>query len=130
MNSIPQTLLLLLQATPSPTPAPTGGGSTALTAFLFQLFAIGAIVYFLMIRPQQKQRRQHEERLRNLKRGDTIVTTGGIVGEVVHLKESMKDGTAQKGMDDHVTIKSGDSRLIVERGRIARVVGDTPAKAS
>ncbi|MGQ0764582.1 MAG: preprotein translocase subunit YajC [Gemmatimonadota bacterium] len=128
MNSIPQHMLLLLQA--SPTPAPTGGGGIALTGFLFQLFAIGAIVYFLMIRPQQKQRRQHEERLRNLKRGDTIVTNGGIVGEVVHIKDSMKDGAAQKGMDDHITIKSGESRLIVERGRIARVVGETPAKAS
>jgi preprotein translocase subunit YajC len=74
-----------------------------------------------MFRPQQKARKQHEERLRNLKKGDTVVTTGGIVGEVVHMKESQKDGAAQKSMDDHITIKSGDSRMIVERGRIARV---------
>jgi preprotein translocase subunit YajC len=99
-----------------------GGGSTMLP-FLFQIAAIFAIFYFLMIRPQQKQRRDHEERLRNLKKGDEIVTAGGIVGEVVHLRESSKDGKVEKTMEDRVTIKSGESRLIVERGRIARVNG-------
>ena len=81
------------------------------------------VIYFLMIRPQQKQRKQHEERLRNLKRGDRIVTAGGIVGEVVHLKEAQKDGQPARSMEDEVTIKSAESRLIVERGRIARVLG-------
>jgi preprotein translocase subunit YajC len=100
----------------------TGGGSTMLP-FLFQIAAIFAIFYFLMIRPQQKQRREHEERLRNLKKGDEIVTAGGIVGEVVHLKEAVKEGKVEKTMEDRVTIKSGESRLVVERGRIARVNG-------
>jgi preprotein translocase subunit YajC len=99
-----------------------GGGSTMLP-FLFQIAAIFAIFYFLMIRPQQKQRRDHEERLRNLKKGDEIVTAGGIVGEVVHLRESAKDGKVEKSMEDRITIKSGESRLVVERGRIARVNG-------
>ena len=112
---------LLLQAQPS-------GGATSLLPFVFQVVAIFGIFYFLMIRPQQKQRRAHEERLRNLKRGDRIVTQGGIVGEVVHLKETVKDGTPQRSMEDEVTIKSAESRLIVERGRIARVVTpETPA---
>lgn len=100
----------------------TAAPSATLLPFLFQLAAIGGIFYFLMIRPQQKQRKTHEERLRNLKRGDTVVTAGGLVAEVMHLKEITKDGTPEKSMDDHVTIKSGDSRLIVERGRIARVL--------
>jgi preprotein translocase subunit YajC len=118
MTSLPDVVnFLLLQAAP-------GGGLGSLTPFLFQLAAISAIVYFLMIRPQQKQRKAHEERLRNLKRGDTIVTSGGIVAEVVHLKEAAKDGSTGREMEDHVTIKSGESRLIVERGRIARVLGD------
>jgi len=112
---------LLLQA--------TGGGSSPLLPFLFQIAAIFGIFYFLMIRPQQKQRKQHEERLRNLKRGDTIVTSGGLVGEVVHIKETTKDGTSEKSMDDHVTIKSGESRLIVERGRVARVLSGEPSSA-
>jgi preprotein translocase subunit YajC len=109
--------LLLLQAAPA-------AGTSPLTPFLFQLAAIGLIVYFLMIRPQQKQRKQHDERIKGLRRGDTIVTSGGIIGEIVHLKEAQKDGAPVKTMDDHITIKSGESRLIVERGRIARVLGD------
>ena len=106
--------------------APAGGGSSMLP-FLFQIAAIFAIFYFLMIRPQQRQRRTHEERLRNIKKGDSVVTAGGIVGEVVHIKEGLKDGQPVRAMDDHVTIKSGESRMIVERGRIARVLGDAPS---
>src|SRR5262249_60459875 len=79
------------------------------------------VFWFLSWRPQQEQRQKHEAALRALKRGDEVVTTGGIVGEVIHIKEASKDGGANR-MDDRVTIKSGESRLIVERGRIARVV--------
>lgn len=85
--------------------------------------------WFLIWRPQQKQRKRHDEALRALKRGDEIVTSGGIVGEVIHIKESAKEGGANR-MDDRVTIKSGESRLIVERGRIARIVTGTTLSAS
>jgi preprotein translocase subunit YajC len=70
--------------------------------------------------PQKKQRRKHDDELKALKRGDSIVTSGGIIGEVIHIRETSKDGGANR-MDDQVTIKSGESRLIVERGRIARI---------
>lgn len=106
-----------------------GGASSPLLPFLFQIAAIFGIFYFLMIRPQQKQRKQHEERLRNLKRGDTIVTSGGLVGEVMHIKEAVKEGSADKSMDDHITIKSGESRVVVERGRVARVLSGEPSTA-
>jgi preprotein translocase subunit YajC len=111
----PTGAFLLLQA---------GGGGSGLGSygFLFQIVAILAIFYFLIIRPQQKQRRLHEEAIRNLKKGDEIVTAGGIVGSVLHIKETLKDGTPQKSMDDHVTIKSGESRFVVERGKIAKIV--------
>ena len=115
-------IALLLQA-----PAPGGGGS-ALPIFLFQIAAIFAIFYFLMIRPQQKQRKSHEERLRNIKKGDEIVTSGGIVGEIVHIRETMKDGKKEPNMEDRITIKSGESRLVIERARIARVVEPTVEK--
>ena len=105
-------LLALLQA----------GGGSSLLPFLIQVVAIFAIFYFLLIRPQQKQRRQHEEALRNIKRGDEIVTAGGLVGEIVHIKEAVVDGAPRKTMDDRITIRSGESRLIIERGRIAKVV--------
>jgi preprotein translocase subunit YajC len=113
----------LLQAT-----APAAGGGS-LTPLVFQFVLIVAIIYFVMWRPQQKQRKQHESALASLKRGDEIVTAGGIVGEVVHIRETSKDGGANR-MDDRVTIKSGESRLIVERGRIARIIGSTTAAAA
>ncbi|HSA54423.1 MAG TPA: preprotein translocase subunit YajC [Gemmatimonadaceae bacterium] len=110
--------LLLLQTAPS-------GGGGALTGLFIQMGLIFAIFYFLMIRPRRKQQQQHEERLRNLRKGDQIVTAGGLVGEVVHMKEAAtQEGGTRKSMEDHITIKSGDARLIVERGRIARVAGE------
>ena len=110
--------------------APAGGRSTLLP-FAFQVVAIFAIFCFVMIRPQQKLRRAHEERLRNLRKGDEIVTAGGIVGRVVHISETKTEGKSAT-MDDRITIKSDESRLIVERGRIARVITpavETPAPA-
>jgi len=113
--------------------APAGGRS-ALLPFIFQIVAIFAIFYFVMIRPQQKQRKDHEERLRNLKRGDEVVTSGGIVGKVVHIAEQKGEGKTAS-MEDRITIKSDESRLVVERGRIAKVLTaaapvETPAPAS
>lgn len=105
------------------------GGLMAIIVNFLPFVAIFVLFYFLMIRPQQKQRKQHEERLRNLKRGDTVVTAGGLVGEVMHIKETMKEGTAEKSMDDHITIKSGESRVVVERGRVARVLSGEPSTA-
>ena len=93
-------------------------------AFLFQIVAIFAIFYFLLIRPQQAQKKKHEEALRAIKRGDQVVTFGGIVAEVVHVKEQT---TGTGGMEDLVTIRSAESRLIVERGRIARIIGTSSA---
>jgi preprotein translocase subunit YajC len=102
---------------------PAQGAQGSLTPFLVQLGLIVAIFYFLLIRPQQKQRKQHEQALANLKKGDEVVTGGGVVGEVVHIKETLQgDGTTKSTMDDRVTIKSGDTRLIVERGRISKIV--------
>ena len=116
------TTLLVVQAAPA-------GGTNPMLPLLIQMGAIFAIFYFLMIRPQQKQRRLHEERLRNLRRGDSVVTAGGLVGEVVHIKEASGED-AKKSMEDHITIKTGESRVVVERGRIARVAGSTTAGAT
>jgi preprotein translocase subunit YajC len=88
---------------------------------LFNVGLIVAIWYFLVIRPQQKQRRQHEASLYALRKGDEIVTAGGLVAEVVHIKEGLKEGQPLKTLDDRVTVKSGESKLVVERGRIAKV---------
>jgi len=99
-----------------------------MTPFIIQIAAIFGIFYFLLIRPQQKQKRQHEEALRNIKRGDQVVTSGGIIGEVVHVRETVNaDGTTARPMEDQVTIKSAESRFIVERGRIAKIISGAGA---
>jgi preprotein translocase subunit YajC len=106
-----------------------GGKLGTLGPFLFQMGLIALIVYFLILRPPQQQRKAHEERVRNLKKGDSIVTAGGLVGEVVFIKETMKDGAPMRSLDDLVTIKSGESKVVVERGRIAKILGDTGTEA-
>ena len=62
-----------------------------------------------MIRPKVKQERRHREQIAQLKKGDEVVTAGGVVGEVIHIR------------DDRVTIKSGESRFVVMRDKIADI---------
>jgi preprotein translocase subunit YajC len=83
--------------------------------------AIGAIFYFVLLRPQQKQKKAHDAMLRSLRRGDEIVTAGGVIGEVTYIAQQSKEGNPVVSLDDRVTIKSGDTRLIIERGRIAKI---------
>ena len=87
--------------------------------------AIGAIFYFVLLRPQQKQKKEHDTMLRSLRRGDEIVTAGGVIGEVTYIAQQTKDGAPVVALDDRVTIKSGDTRLIIERGRIAKITRTT-----
>jgi preprotein translocase subunit YajC len=98
------------------------GGLNGLTGIALQIGFIFLLFWVIIIRPQQKQKRQHEQALRDLKKGDEIVTSGGIVAEVIYIKETVKDGTPTQTMEDRITVKSAESRMVVERGRIARVV--------
>lgn len=90
--------------------APAEGGAGA-TGTLIMFAAFIAIFYFLLIRPQRKQQKAHEEMVRNLRKGDEVVTLGGIMGRIVHLQ------------DDRLTLKSGDTRIEVERSKVGRVLG-------
>jgi len=80
-----------------------------------------AIMYFLIIRPQQKQKRERENLLRAIKKGDRVVTSGGLYGTVVGLSEHT------------VTLKVADQvKLDFERsaiGRIVPVAGDKESSA-
>lgn len=90
--------------------APSGQEGLGMGWFLFQLIAIFGIFYFLIIRPQRKQQQRHRELLASLQKGDRVVTSGGIVGEVVHLK------------DEEVTVRSGEARFVVLRSNIANIL--------
>jgi len=103
--------------------APSDGNAMLQPLVMFPLIFL--IFYFVIMAPQKKQRQQQEATLKSLKKGDEVVTAGGIVGEVIHIRDTMKDGTPVPGMEDRVTIKSGESRLVIERGRITRVVSKT-----
>jgi preprotein translocase subunit YajC len=88
---------------------PAGQSGSGMTVLLIQVGAIFAIFYFLIIRPQRRQRDAHEKLLASLQKGDQVVTSGGIIGEVVYLKDS------------EVTIKSGEAKLVVLRSNIATI---------
>lgn len=104
--------LLLIQAAPA--------GSTSvlgLPLILIQLLGFGAVFYFLILRPQNKAKRVHQELLSALKKGDEVMTAGGIIGRVKDMKE-VEFGASR---ETRVTVESGTSTIIVERGRIIRV---------
>jgi preprotein translocase subunit YajC len=71
---------------------------------------IFAIFYFLLIRPQQKRQKQHREMLAGLKKGDTVITGGGLVGRVTGLTDSL------------VTLEVAEKvRLKIVRGQISSI---------
>ena len=122
MTFLPVTPLLLVLM------APSQGNAALQQVFMFGMIFV--IFYFFMIMPQQKTRKQHEQRVNELKRGDEIVTVGGLVGEVVHIKETVQDGAPVKTMEDRITIKTAESRVVIERRSIARVLTATTPVAS
>jgi preprotein translocase subunit YajC len=77
------------------------------------LILLFVIFYFLIIRPQQKQQKAHKEMLESLKKGDTIVTNGGLIAEVV------------KPEEDFIKIRLSDSVVVkLDRNYVARKIGD------
>ena len=61
--------------------SPFGGGGDLMTQLL-PFVLIFVIMYFLILRPQQKRVKAHQEMVKNVRRGDTVVTSGGLVGKV------------------------------------------------
>jgi len=102
-------ILSLIQAQTATGPNPFG------TVFMFG--AIFMIFYFLLIRPQRKQQKAHDEMVKSLSRGDEVITVGGIIGRILHLT------------DDRVTIKTAeDTRLEIERSKIGNKTGGTQSE--
>ncbi|WP_368344006.1 preprotein translocase subunit YajC [Pelagovum sp. HNIBRBA483] len=92
--------------------------SSALAQLPF-IAAIFAIMYFFLIRPQQKKIKEHQQMVEALRRGDQVVTQGGIIGKVMKVKDDN---------EIEVEIASGVSIRVV-RSTIASVVSKTePAK--
>ena len=84
MHSIFPTILFLAQQTAAPGAASQPDLLQTLLPFLF----MGVIFYFLLIRPQQKRQKQHQQLMANLKTGDRVVTSSGIHGLIANVKET------------------------------------------
>jgi len=77
-----------LLAMAAPTPAGTDANPTGSMVQMLGMFAIlGVMFYFLLIRPQSKQRKEHDNLLKNLKAGDKVLTSAGIYGVVANVKD-------------------------------------------
>ena len=84
------------------------------------LILIFAIMYFLLIRPQQRKMKEHKAMVEALRRGDQVVTQGGIVGKVTKVQE---DNMVEVEIADGVKVK-------VIKGTIAQVINKTEPAAA
>jgi preprotein translocase subunit YajC len=93
------------------------GSGSGLSVLVFQMVAIGLVFYFLIMRPSGQARKRHAELLTRLKKGDEVMTSGGIIGRVKDIKEVEAEGSKEV----RVTVESGTSTVVIERSRIVRV---------
>ncbi|MGF6231879.1 preprotein translocase subunit YajC [Inquilinus ginsengisoli] len=109
--------MLISEAYAQTADAGAAGGAGMLMQFA-PLILIFVVFYFLLIRPQQKRAKEHRDMLGNLRRGDRVVTGGGIVG------------TVQKVADDELTVEIAENvRVKVIRSTVTTVLARTePAK--
>ena len=73
-------------ATQAPATVPSARPQASPFAGLFPFFAVLAIFYWLLFRPQQKQAKEREKMLSNLKKGDRVLTSGGLYGTITGMK--------------------------------------------
>jgi preprotein translocase subunit YajC len=97
-------------------PPQSGGGPASMLIQLLPIVLVLGIFFFLVIRPQQRERRRREEMLASLKKGDRVVTSGGLIGTIVAVT------------DRRVSLKLGDS-VRVECLRTAVTGFESDAKA-
>lgn len=76
-------------------------------SFVITMVLVIAVMYFFMIRPQNRRRKEAEEARKNVEKGDKVVTTGGIIGKIVDLKDtevtiSTADGTKITVVRDYI----------------------------
>jgi len=99
--------------------AATGASPAPFWVTMLPLVAIFVIFYFLLIRPQQKRMKEHQEKIGGVKRGDKVVTGGGLVGKVV------------KADDDYVEIDlGGGNKVKAVKSTLSDIVppgGEKPA---
>jgi preprotein translocase subunit YajC len=98
----------------NPLSALFGGDSGGMMTSLLPLILIVVIMYFLVLRPQQQKVKQHQAMVRALRRGDTVVTNGGLVGKVTKVVD-----------DDQIEVEISDG---VRVRQMRSMVSDVRAK--
>ena len=99
--------------------APAGGGAAAFGSFI-PLILIGGIMYFLIIRPQQKKLKEHRALVEALRRGDQVLTQGGLIAKVVKVHD---DGILEVEIAQGVIVRT-------PRQTIAQVMNKTEPAAA
>ena len=118
--------------TPAFAQAATGAGGGGLLIQLLPFVMILGIMYFLIIRPQQKRLQDHKSMIASIKRGDTVVTSGGIVGKVTRV---IGEGELQVEIADGVRVRvvrstvsevrtRGDARDVEAKKALSRADND------
>ncbi|NIP32216.1 MAG: preprotein translocase subunit YajC [Candidatus Dadabacteria bacterium] len=94
-------------------PPGTGGGESSGMSFaaIMPFVLIFVLFYFLIIRPQTKQNKERNEMLKNVKRGDKVLTTGGMYGRVINVNEDEITLEIAKGINVQM-VRSGISSVV------------------
>ena len=100
-------MLMMMQAAP----ADAGGGAIAAFIQFFPFIAIFAIFYMLMIRPQQRRVKEHQSSIAAVKKGDEVVTGGGIRGRVTKVTDDEAEVEIASGVKIRV-VKSTISQVL------------------
>ena len=114
MTGIGSFLPLMLGMPESGGGGASGGGGTQLVTMLVTFGLIIVVFYFLVIRPQNKKKKDAQKMLEAMKKGDRVVTIGGLHGVI----DSVKDNEVVLKVDDNVKLKFQKSAIstVVERG--------------
>ena len=100
-----------------------GGGAGGIVEMLLPFVLIFVIMYFLILRPQRQQAKRREEMLKAIRRGDTVVTNGGIVGKVTKVVD---DNELELQIAEGVKVRAIRSLVAEVRAKAEPVTGTTP----
>ncbi len=93
-----------------------GGDSAGMITSFMPLILIIVIMYFLVLRPQQQKVKQHQSMVKALRRGDTVVTNGGIVGKVTKVSDAYVGVEIAEGTE--ITVQKASVTTILPKGTI------------
>jgi len=107
----------------TPAYAQTAGGGAGIVEMLLPFALIFVIMYFLILRPQRQQAKRRDEMLKAIRRGDTVVTNGGILGKVTKVVD---DTEVELQIAEGVKVRVMRGLIAEVRTKAEPVAGNTP----